>query len=292
MEYPEFGGLSALKAVRMIDEKVISLADRRLSAILADRKEVTGLEISRVKSEAAAANMFQSSRTLLFVSKVHESEIAIQGALAWQVLRDCIIAANIEFGSDEGALAKEWISQKLAASAAEMKQVWAEDQSLKFSKVVPFETRLDEAAQRVLNKTATDIDLYALASEGGSSPEAPRMSVVIQNVGTIQALQTGAGSVANISKSITQTDQESLLVALAAVRTALETLDKTQHPGKEEVLELVAELGTEAAKERPNSLKVASGLSAIGQSISTVAALKPSYEAIKGVAAFFGVSLP
>ncbi len=276
----------------MIDERVTSLADRRLSAILVDRKELTGHEIGRIKSEASAAGMFQSGRTLLFVSKIYESELAVQGALAWQVLRECIIAANIELGSDEGALAKEWISRKLAASAAEMKRVWAEDQSLKFSVVIPFETHLDEAVQRVLNKTATDIDLYVLASEGASSPEAPRTSVVIQNLGTIHALQTGAGSVANISQSFTQTDQEALRAALETVRTALEILDKTQHPGKDEVLGLVAELNTEATKERPNSLKVASGLSAIGQSISTVAALKPAYETIKGVAALFGVSFP
>ena len=276
----------------MIDERVTSLADRRLSAILVDRKELTGHEIGRIKSEASAAGMFQSGRTLLFVSKIYESELAVQGALAWQVLRECIIAANIELGSDEGALAKEWISRKLAASAAEMKRVWAEDQSLKFSVVIPFETHLDEAVQRALNKTATDIDLYVLASEGASSPEAPRTSVVIQNLGTIHALQTGAGSVANIAQSFTQTDQEALRAALETVRTALEILDKTQHPGKDEVLGLVAELNTEATKERPNSLKVASGLSAIGQSISTVAALKPAYETIKGVAALFGVSFP
>ena len=124
----------------MIDERVTSLADRRLSAILVDRKELTGHEIGRIKSEASAAGMFQSGRTLLFVSKIYESELAVQGALAWQVLRECIIAANIELGSDEGALAKEWISRKLAASAAEMKRVWAEDQSLKFSVVIPLTT--------------------------------------------------------------------------------------------------------------------------------------------------------
>ncbi len=276
----------------MIDESVISLADRRLSAIQADRKEVTGCEIGRIKSEASAAGMFQSSRTLLFVSKVYESEIAIHGALAWQTLRECVIAANIEFGPAETATAKEWISQKITASAAEMKYAWAEDRSLQFSITVPFETRLDEAAQRALNKTATDIDLYALASKGAGGPEAPRANVVIQNLGTIQGLQTGAGSVANISQSFTQTDPEALLAALETVRTALEILDKTQHPGKDEVLGLVAELNTEATKERPNSLKVASGLSAIGQSISTAAALKPAYETIKGVAALFGVSLP
>ncbi len=116
--------------------------------------------------------------------------------------------------------------------------------------------------------------------------------MVIQNVGTIQALQTGAGGVVNISQSFTQTDQETLLAALTTVRTALEVLDATQHPGKDEVLELVADLDTEAAKERPNNLKIASGLSAVGQSISAVAALKPAYETIKGVAALFGVNLP
>ena len=58
------------------------------------------------------------------------------------------------------------------------------------------------------------------------------------------------------------------------------------------MLELVGELDTEAAKERPNNLKITSGLSTIGQSISTVAALKPAYETVKGVAALFGVSLP
>ena len=96
----------------------------------------------------------------------------------------------------------------------------------------------------------------------------------------------------NISQSFTNADQATLLAALARVQTNLGRLDATQHPGKNEVLEVVADLNTEVAKENPNSLKIASGLSVIGQSISTVAALKPAYDTIKGVAAMFGVNLP
>lgn len=236
--------------------------------------------------------MFQSGRTLLFVSKVYEDELSIQGALAWQVLRECIIAANIEFRSNEATRAKNWVTQKVLDFAAEMKQAWAQDRSLQFSKALLFETRLDESVQRTLDKTASDIDLCALSAERAGSPEVPSSSVVIQHVGTIQAVQTGAGGVVNISQSITQADQEALLATLATVRTALEALDTAEHPGKGQVLELVAELDTEAAKERPNRLKLASGLSAISQSISMVAKLKPAYETIKGVAAFFGIGGP
>jgi hypothetical protein len=276
----------------MIEESALSLADRRLSANLVDRQELTGSETTRIKAAASAAGRFQSGSTLLSISKLYESEIGIQGMLAWQILHECIIAANIDFGAKESATAKDWISKKLAASAAEMKRMWAEDKSLQFTKIIPFETRLDEAVQRALDKTAADIDLYALACEKAGSSEAPKAAVIIQNVGTIQALQTGAGSVANVSQSFTQTDRAPLLAALETVRSALETLDATQHPGKNNVLEMVAELATEAEKERPNKLKIASGLSTVGQSISTVAALKPAYDTVKGLAAMFGINLP
>lgn len=276
----------------MIDQEVVSLADRRLNAILTDRADAAYRQIGDIKARFSAAGSTGGSRMLLSISVVYEGEISIQGSVAWQCLLECITAASVKFGPEEGEQAKEWILQKLVESAEQMKSAWHKDRSLNLTKLFEFEPRIEEAVRRAVDKTSTDIDLLALASERTGVPNGVASGIVINNSGIIQGLQFGAGSVANISQSITQADQKVVLDALATVRTAMEALDAAQHPGKNDVLGLIAELDAEAGKEHPNRLKIASGLSAIGQSISTVAALKPAYDSIKGVAAFFGVNLP
>lgn len=222
-----------------------------------------------------------------------EYEIAIQSSLAWQALRECIIASNHPFGSEEADQAKHWVSHKLSTSTEAMESKWRGDRSLNFSQIIPIDRNLQEAKRRAIEKTATDIDLFAVAIENTSKQiTPPTAGVTIHNVNTIQALQTGAGSTVNISQTFTQENQEALISALETVRTALEALDRNEHSGKEEVLAMVADTIDGARKDQLSGLKLASNISVIGQSIATVAALKPAYDAVKGVAAFFGVTLP
>lgn len=277
----------------MIADKVISLANRRFDAILPDREDQIGYEIARIKSEAAAAGAFQSGRLLLRVSRLLENEIAIRSALAWQALRQCVVASSHTFGADEVAQAKDWVSRKISTSAEDMESKWRGDKSLSFSRMIPIDEKIQQAMRRSFDKTAAEIDLFALAMERPSNQTAPPTAgVVIHSVNTIQALQTGSESIANVSQTITQEDRATLLSALETVRVALEALDRNVHGGRDEILDMINETIGEVGRNPPSGLKLASNLSAIGQSISTVAALKPAYDTLKGVAALVGVTLP
>ena len=89
--------------------------------------------------------------------------------------------------------------------------------------------------------------------------------------GSVGAVQTGAGAIANVVQNIGSTaDREHVLAALAAVTTALQATANLTEVKRSQSLEVIDVLSTEVKKDRPNAISVSGMVAALGFLITTI----------------------
>ncbi|MES2715435.1 MAG: hypothetical protein V4795_06705 [Pseudomonadota bacterium] len=136
--------------------------------------------------------------------------------------------------------------------------------------------------------------LWELRNVPTKRPQPPASAqlapVVINNSGTIGALQTGAGSSTNVQQWVGG-DTSELRAALAALR---ETLERAQDVEADQRSVLVADVDgavIELQQDKPNKGKLLRWLGGIGAVVQTAASVKPAYEAVQAVARALGLPL-
>lgn len=122
-------------------------------------------------------------------------------------------------------------------------------------------------------------------------PSFPLAPVVINNSGTIGALQTGARSTANVQQQWVSGDTSELLAALAALREALERTQAVEPEARRELIADVDNAAAELQQERPNKGRLLRWLGGIGAVVGTIGSVQPAYEAVKTLARVLGVPL-
>jgi hypothetical protein len=115
--------------------------------------------------------------------------------------------------------------------------------------------------------------------------------VTIHNTGTIGAVQTGSGSIANVRQQWVEGDTTELKAALAALRSALERSQEIESSVRCDLVADVDSATVELGQKRPNTGKLLRWLGGIGTVIGTVGSVQPAYEAVRSVARALGLPL-
>ena len=151
---------------------------------------------------------------------------------------------------------------------------------------------LTEARDAALAKVYAEIDLFVLGLRSQREAEESGSAPTFHFHSPVGAVQTGPNASAQVFQNISPQDREALLGAIEAVRKSLADIDGLPAHPKEEIVELVEEADAETKKAKPNSTKLLSIFTGIGQAIQTTADLKPAYDTLKAALTPFGIFLP
>lgn len=137
--------------------------------------------------------------------------------------------------------------------------------------------------------------LWELRNVPSKRPHQPAVPVPTQvnihNSGTIGALQTGAGSTANVQQQWVGGDTLELRAALAALREALERADDVEFDARRELIADVDNATTELQQERPNKEKLLRWLGGVAAAVGALGSVQPAYEVVKSLARALGLYL-
>lgn len=117
-------------------------------------------------------------------------------------------------------------------------------------------------------------------------------SVIVNNHGSIGAVQIGAGSTANVQQQWVQGDTAALRSALDTLRAALEHTPGLEADMQRELVTNIDRAHAELGKEQPHKGKLLIWLGGIGTAVQVAASIQPAYDAVKGLAGALGIALP
>lgn len=121
-------------------------------------------------------------------------------------------------------------------------------------------------------------------------PTASTAQLVINNSGTIGAVQTGPGALANVQQWVSG-DTSELQSALAALRDALERAHEVETSQRAELIADVESAVIELRREVPNKGRLLRWLGGIGAVVQTTASVQPAFDAVKSLARALGIPL-
>lgn len=117
------------------------------------------------------------------------------------------------------------------------------------------------------------------------------IQVTINNTGTIGALQTGAGSTANVQQQCVGGEISDLRAALAALREALERSEDVEPDARRNLISDLDNAAVELQLERPNTGRLLRWLGGVGAVVGAIGSLQPAYEIVKTFARAIGLPL-
>lgn len=114
----------------------------------------------------------------------------------------------------------------------------------------------------------------------------------INNSGTIGAVQTGPGAVADVQQQWIQGSSSDLREALGALRDALNGAQELDSEARRGLVGNIDNAIAELQQERSNVQRLLAWLGGIGAAVDTIASIQPAYEAVKAWARALGIPLP
>lgn len=151
------------------------------------------------------------------------------------------------------------------------------------------------ASARVVVGNLPSSYLWELRNVPAKRPQSPSASstapVVINNSGTIVALQTGANSTTNVQQQWGGGDSTELRAALTALRNALERAQDVEAAQRVDLIADVDSAVAELEQENPNKGRLLRCLGGVGAAVQTVASVQPAYAAVQSLARVLGLSL-
>lgn len=244
---------------------------------------------------AAARGMLNSSFCINQVCDIHTCQLNVFSNLTWQIIHRVITVANIglyeEKGNDLKTLFSEVFdecSNKIASSLkSELNRAKLPRGDEHWMNIFSAEVEHSRA------KIHSEIDLYIIGEQARANNISENSGGSVVNfyspVGTVQ---TGSHAVANVTQTIDASVRQQISNSLDLAQKAIDSLDSSSFPNKDDLLEIIVESRKEIQKEKPNNTKLRSFLSDTALALQTIASAKPAYDALKPVLAFFGVPLP
>jgi hypothetical protein len=143
----------------------------------------------------------------------------------------------------------------------------------------------------VLSKALTEVDLFdAKLSALAQQAQASGNQVTVTGAGNV--VLTGVFTGSPMSITIDAGARAEIERALAIVEAALASVPQPTSFNVADVQEMVAESKAELVKPQPNSTKLGTMLMGVATTIQTAGAMRPAYDALKGLFAMFGITLP
>jgi hypothetical protein len=277
----------------MFDPKVLDLAGRIIQVQLEELLQQLSRDLELIRNEMTMRGMGRSGA---IVAKIHERcarEVEIRARIVWLALQKAFLATGVQPSESLAEDLKREVEKHLSPGLPVLNQVVTKEAELMRIPHPP--SPLSDALSRALRKVGVEIDLFvqSLVSRGAAVREqgVPSSTTLVFQA-PVGAVQTGPGATASVVQVLAAEDREALLQALRFVGESLVTVEKLPGSSKDEVLELVKEVGVEVQKPKPNGIRLRSILSAIATAIQTTASLQPAYQALKAALLPLGILLP
>lgn len=279
----------------MISARVAELSRKLTDVRLAERRDELMLAVDRHLSEMTVRGMGRSGAAFLGVQILCVKDITVATEGAWQSLWRVVSNLGIQPSPGLAEDLKVELRAQLEPHIAHVKSVLETDGPRALGG--PAGELLDQARdalraafEQALTKVSVEIDLFVESSLRLAQGGAP--GPVFNIYSPVGAILTGANATANVIQNLDQDDRAALLRALVEFKQSVTSQEGLAPRARSEIVELIDEGAAELAREKPNSLRLTSVLTAVATTVQTAAGLQPAYQALKAVLAPLGISLP
>lgn len=279
----------------MLEDELISIADRQIQLASEQQEDKLSEDIAKIRAELSKRGMLRSSTLVLMVQKACAQAISERGEFIWEILFRCIQTIEIEYDKNLEQQLKSIVSKHLPEQVESLSSLVLEAaKQARMQNLASLPDEVGKARGAVLNKIYTEIELFLVQLKHSTPKATPYSPSQVYNFhnSNIGAIQTGNGSTANVTQQINPQSVPEVLRAFTLIQEKLLSIESLPSSDKSEVIEIVDDGINELKKVKPNISKIKSFISAVGDSISLTADLKPAYEVLKSAALMVGVNLP
>lgn len=277
----------------MIDPKILAYARNRISLELRQLDGPLDMQIAQERATANARGMLRSGNMVMAVQTICVEQTHRRVQMAWEILYRALANVGIDYDPTHEKELQEFLESFFPEHMDGLKE--RVRQAAAMTGIADLYSRITDeigpARRAALDRAFSEISLYLMTVEKTPTPAPYSPYIHIQN-STVGSVQTGDSSIANVNIGIQNEQSQALVKALELVSEALAKIGNLPDGNKGELIEIVDEVKAEFQKEKPNSTKLSYYLPAIGGAISTIAELKPAYDALKNAAALFNITLP
>ena len=279
----------------MIDLKIMGIASTRIHIEIGEQQKRLLSEFDRIIREMRDRGVLQSGMTIKRVADLCVDTVKNRAKLVWQILLECITAADISYSPKLANELKAIVAKYLPEEFRDLNGYIKRTVAL-VGLSSPFGAPgvdLKGARNQALRKVGTEIDLFVLSLKSKVETEKDRSSSTVININSpVGSIQTGNGSTANVIQNIEPALKEQLLKALDKIISTLSQPELETHTPKGELIEVAQESQKELRKEKPTLTRLRSLLTTIGTSIQVISSLKPAYDTLKHFLKLIGIPLP
>lgn len=268
-------------------ERIKDLAD----VAFKERDNHVPTEIMKIDNEFISAGSYGSSGWTLHIQAIFGRETAIRVEQVWKSIVRVHETLGCQMPDSLRADLKDAIRTYASAIHRDLNvsMLKATRGSLEQSG----KALLDDARDLAVAKHVAEVDVYVDSLETKhKSKEASFPASTYHFYGTVGAVQSGPGSVANVAQTINAENRTSLLSALEQVKAALSDASLMPANQRDDLLGITTDCQHELESENPNNTKLMAFLTVIGTGIQSIADARPAYEALKGAALCLGINIP
>lgn len=274
----------------MLDAEISKLVRASVRAQWIQRSGELLERLEQTKVTLAKTGNSHSGAAIRSIQKVCAVELAARARIVWGQLE----TTHRKLGSPQSETLADDMKREVETHIDEqdqqLKQL-ATDQ-LAYMKNLPPVDLISGTKASIKGILAAEIDLYVAGLPHENGQRQAGAVTTINITGSVGSIQTGAGSVANVTQSISAADKEALGLALSEAKALLQEIDDATAPEKQDVLQVVSDAETELTKETPNKTKLRGLLMGAAVTIQTIPAMQPAYQAIKAAMLQIGFHLP
>lgn len=244
-----------------------------------------------IVQESASRGMMPSSRLILRLAELHTEDLRNAAPSAWDILMETHRAMGADTTPETRAAMKSWMAKRISelkgsASAQIEGDLNRYGGGLQNKQMLGQFDNTEAVANSLNSRYSAIIDNYL--DHLVNSPMA-RLPVTI-NAQTIGAVLTGDGAKSHVTQSIGTVKEMRELVGL--MREVLKHDAVLDPQRKAELIEIADDTRVELDKPAPNETKLMTLFSLLTQSVQTLPAAKPAYDAAKALLASVGIDLP
>lgn len=244
-----------------------------------------------IVQESASRGMMHSSTLILSLAEFHTENLRNAVPGAWDLLMETHRAMGADTTPETRAAMKSWMTERIS--------------ELKGSASAQIEGDLNQYGGGLQNRRMleqidnTEVVAHSLNSRYGAiidnyldhlvnSPMArPPVTINAQNIG---AVLTGDRANAHITQNVGAVKEMRELVGL--MREVLKRDAGLDQQRRAELIEIADDTRVELDKPTPNETKLMTLFTLLTQSVQTLPAAKPAYDAAKALLATVGIGLP
>lgn len=262
--------------------------DRLIRTSWKSRENDAPKQIGQIKVQNAARGSFLSSGTVLQVDEILCRELEARAILVWQAIVRVHKIVGLGTNPDIATYFKDIFNRYNQETLNELLPIFEnETKMIKMS----YNSRLPEVANMSKDKHDIEIDLY-LATLKDTKEVSATQPATYNFYGNVGAVQSGAGSTANVVQNLAETDKQEIVNALHEVKLAIQNLTDKEEREINELVEVVDESIEELQKTNPNNTKLYACFNILSGSIQAIANAGPAYQALKNALLPLGIVLP